>query len=155
MSPDLRDEIQQRKPFGSLEEEAHLNVIRTAAQLSDEFEQLLKPYGISGAQYNVLRILRGAESGELCRNEIRDRMVTRMSDMTRLLDRMENAGLVARTRGSEDRRLVTTRLTPKGRRLLAELDPVVAEAHRARLRHLSREQLRMLAELLSDVRNAP
>lgn len=152
MTTDLREELRQRKPFGSPQHEAYLNVIRTAARLTDAFEQMLKPYGLSGAQYNVLRILRGAEQEGLCRNEIRDRMVTRMSDMTRLLDRMEESGLVARTRGSEDRRLVTTRLTSKGRRLLAELDPLVAEEHERRFEALGKDQLRSLITALTAVR---
>ena len=155
MATDLREELRQRKPFGSLQHEAYLSVIRTAARLADEFEQMLKPYGLSGAQYNVLRILRGAEQDGLCRNEIRDRMVTRMSDMTRLLDRMEDSGLVARTRGSEDRRLVTTRLTELGRELLAELDPVVAEEHERRFQNLREDQLRMLITALAAVRQNP
>ncbi|HEV2643144.1 MAG TPA: hypothetical protein VGT98_10570, partial [Candidatus Elarobacter sp.] len=96
MTTDLREELRQRKPFASVQHEAYLNVIRTAALLTDDFERMLKPFGLSGAQFNVLRILRGAEADGLCRNEIRDRMVTRMSDMTRLLDRMEETGLVAR-----------------------------------------------------------
>lgn len=90
--PNLRDEIKQRKPFRTLHEEAALNVVRTSAMLSDTFERVLKPYGITATQYNVLRILRGSEPDGLCRNEIRDRMLTRMPDVTRLLDRMGGCG---------------------------------------------------------------
>src|SRR5687767_14181355 len=120
----LRDEIKQTKPFSSLEQEAQLSVIRTASVLFDEVEQFLRPYGITATQYNVLRILRGAEPNGLCRNELRDRMLTRMPDMTRLLDRMEDAGLVERARDTKDRRLVTTRITKKATQLLATLDPL-------------------------------
>jgi DNA-binding MarR family transcriptional regulator len=152
MPIDLRTELQQRKPFKSVHEEAHLNVLRTSAMLSDSFELLMKPYGVSQTQYNVLRILRGAEPGGLCRNELRDRLITRMPDVTRLLDRMEEMGLVVRARELEDRRMVRTRLTRAGRKLVDELDPVVEEEHRRLLGHLSRAQLRSLIELTTLAR---
>ena len=98
MPNDLRHELQQAKPFSSLEEEAFLNLARTASELGDSLELLLKTYGISAAQYNVLRILRGAGPAGLCRNEIRDRLVARMPDVTRLLDRLEALTYVRRSR---------------------------------------------------------
>jgi DNA-binding MarR family transcriptional regulator len=128
--------------------------VRTAAVLSDAFEQVFKPAGITGAQYNVLRILRGAEPDGLCRNELRDRMVTRMPDVTRLLDRMEAAGLVTRERDTDDRRLVTTRITARGRRLVDGLDDAVLKEHRRRLGHLEAGQLKALTELLTLVRQS-
>jgi DNA-binding MarR family transcriptional regulator len=152
MAHELLTEIQQKLPFKSLEQEAHLNIVRTASVLEDAFEQILKPAGITNAQYNVLRILRGAEPDGLCRNDVRDRMLTRMPDMTRLLDRMEAAGLVTRTRDAEDRRIVTTRISAKGRRLVDKLDAAVAEEHQQRLGHLNKTELRQLIELLSAVR---
>jgi DNA-binding MarR family transcriptional regulator len=152
MSPDLREELRQRKPFTSLEQEAQLNVVRTASLLVDSFEQMLKPHGITATQYYVLRILRGAEPDGLCRNELRDRMLTRMPDVTRLLDRMEDAKLVARARDSEDRRLVSTRITPKGLRLLEELDDAVTQEHMRRFHHLTKAQLKSLIDLLNAVR---
>src|SRR6185503_11818811 len=105
----LQGELRQKKPFTSLAQEAFLSVVRTATVLHDAFEQMLKPYGLTSAQFNVLRILRGSEPDGLCRNDLRDRLVTRMPDVTRLLDRMEEAGLVARTREDEDRRMVRSR----------------------------------------------
>jgi hypothetical protein len=78
----LRDEIKQNKPFTSLEQEVQLNIVRTGALLMDEAEQILRPYGITATQFNVLRILRGSEPDGLCRNELRDRMLTRMPDTT-------------------------------------------------------------------------
>lgn len=153
MTPALLDEIKQTKPFKSLYEEAVLNIVRTSAVLSDDFEKMIKPYGITGTQYNVLRILRGAGETGLCRNEVRDRLLTRMPDATRLLDRMEKAGLITRVRESEDRRLVTTRLAKKGKQLVDELDPVVARENRNRLGHLSDKQLSSLVTLLTIARN--
>ena len=152
MGTDLREELRQRKPFTGLEQEAQLSVVRTASLLADAFEQMLRPYGITATQYNVLRILRGAEPDGLCRNELRDRMLTRMPDVTRLLDRMEDAKLVSRTRDSEDRRQVYTRITPKGLRLLDEADDAVSAEHMRRFHHLGKAQLRTLIDLLKAVR---
>ena len=148
----LRDELRQRKPFTSLEQEAFLSIGRTEAVLRDAFERMLKPHGISLTQYNVLRILRGAGAGGLCRNEIRDRLISRMPDVTRLLDRMEEAGLVTRVRDAEDRRLVSTRMTPRARQLVNALDALVTAEHGRRLGHLSRAQLRSLVDVLALVR---
>ena len=148
----LRDEIKQTKPFSSLEQEAQLNIVRTGAMMMDEIEQFLKPYGVTATQYNVLRILRGSEPDGLCRNELRDRMLTRMPDVTRLLDRMEEAGLVARTREDEDRRMVRSRITEQGLKLLAEVDEVTQDEHKRRFEKLDEDQMRTLIDLLTLVR---
>ncbi len=152
MSPSLQQDIRQSKPFNSLQTEAYLSVVRTSSVLLDGVEALLKPFGISATQYNVLRILRGAGEGGLCRNELRDRMLTRMPDMTRLLDRMEEAGFVTRSREQEDRRMVLTRITPRGSELLNELDSPMTDLHQSQLSRLSDEQLRALVDLLREVR---
>lgn len=154
MSSGLQGELRQKKPFTSLEQEAQLNIIRTSNVLTGSFEQMLKPHGITGTQYNVLRILRGAPPEGLCRNEVRDRLLNRMPDCTRLLDRMEEAGLVTRDRRDEDRRLVTTRITKKGRHLVDGLDQVVHRQHEKGLGHLSATQLQELIELLTLARGA-
>ncbi len=152
MTPRLKEEIKQGKPFGSLEEEVFLNLQRTADAALRVFEELLKPLGLTPTQYNVLRILRGAGArGLLCR-EIGERMITRDPDVTRLLDRLEGRGLVARTRDLRDRRVILTRITPEGLRLLGELDAPVAELHRRRLAHLPRGRVRKLIELLESAR---
>lgn len=152
MSPTLQEDLRQTRPFSSLQQEAYLSVVRTTSTLTDRVEDLLKPFGISGTQYNVLRILRGAGEGGLCRNELRDRMLTRMPDMTRLLDRMEEAELVTRSREREDRRMVLTQITARGRELLAELDRPMADLHRDQLGRLTDEQLRSLIDILTAVR---
>ena len=115
-------------------------------------EDLVKSQGISATQYNVLRILRGSGAEGLCRNALRDRMLNRMPDMTRLLDRMEEAGLVQRGREGEDRRMVLTRITEKGRRLLSELDAPVLALHKRQMSRLTDAQLRSLSDLLTLVR---
>ena len=152
MSPSLQQDLKQKKPFRSLQQEAYLSVVRTSTALTDGMEDLLKPLGISATQYNVLRILRGSGSEGLCRNALRDRMLTRMPDMTRLLDRMEDAGLVMRAREGEDRRMVLTRITEKGRRLLDELDAPVLALHKRQLSRLTDAQLRSLSDLLTLAR---
>jgi DNA-binding MarR family transcriptional regulator len=153
MSPALQEEIKQTKPFRTLCQEAQLNIVRTANQLSDAFEQMLKPHGITGTQYNVLRILRGAEPGGLCRNEVSQRLLNRMPDATRLLDRMEEADLVTRERSVEDRRLVTTRITKKGRQLVDSLDDAADQQHEQAMGHMTEQQLRTLVKLLTLARN--
>ena len=145
----LREEIGQQRPFQSLEQEAHLNLMRTASVLNDELELLIKPSGITLVQYNVLRILRGSEPEGLCRNELRDRMINRMPDVTRLLDRMEDAGLVTRSRETKDRRQVRTRLTPRALGILSVVDDIILEAHQRHLGHLSEDQLSELIDLLT------
>jgi DNA-binding MarR family transcriptional regulator len=154
MTPSLREELRQNKPFTSLEQEALLSIVRTSAVLMDEFERLLRPYGITATQYNVLRILRGSEPHGLSRNELRDRMLTRMPDVTRLLDRMEEAGLVARVRGEADRRLVTTRITSSALKLLATLDPIVVADQQERFRGASENDMRLLIRLLANLRES-
>lgn len=151
----LRDDLRQNKPFTSLHHEAMLNVLRTSATMTDALDELLKAHGITATQYNVLRILRGAEPAGLCRNELRDRMLTRMPDVTRLLDRMEESGLVARSRDNEDRRLVSTTITKAGRQLVDALDAPVNQLHKRSLGHLTEEQLAGLIELLTLARNSP
>jgi DNA-binding MarR family transcriptional regulator len=148
----LRDEIKQSRPFRSAREEAYLSIIRTAAVLEHGFADPLKEFGITGTQYNVLRILRGAGESGLCRNEVRDRLVSQVPDVTRLLDRMEDAGHVARERDADDRRLVTTRITPAGLQLLADLEKPVAAIHQRQLGHLTDAQLKTLIELLAIAR---
>ena len=118
----LQDELKQNKPWCCLEEEATLNISRTAAVLEHALVQALKPFDITPTQYNVLRILRGAGPDGLCRNEVGERLVRRVPDVTRLLDRMEETGLLARVRDGEDRRYVTARISPQGLALLERLD---------------------------------
>lgn len=154
MSTRLRDEIKQTRPFASLEQEAYLSLGRTWAVLEHALAEALKPHGITPTQYNVLRILRGAGEKGLCRSEVMERMIARVPDATRLLDRMEAAGLIARERSSEDRRFVTTYITEEGMELLAELDEAILELHRRQFAALDEEGLRSLVELLGLARES-
>lgn len=137
-----------------LRQEAFISLARTETALRDGLDRVLGGRGLSLAQYNVLRILRGAGHGGLCRNEIGERLITRMPDVTRLLDRMEAAGLVSRVRSAEDRRLVTTTLTQQGRTLVDDLDAEVARVHQEQLGHMSDADLRTLVDLLNHARSA-
>ncbi len=154
MTSRLQDELKQTRPWASLEEEASLAVARTAAVLDHELAQVFKPHGITSTQYNVLRILRGAGADGLCRNEVGERLVRRVPDVTRLLDRMEQLGLIDRRRGGDDRRFVTTHITGKGLGLLAALDDEVQQFHRQRLGHVGQAGLRTLVDLLEEVRSS-
>jgi DNA-binding MarR family transcriptional regulator len=118
----LATALKQNRPFVSLEHEVYLSILRTASELSYAVDQFFGPFGITPSQYNVLRILRGAGTDGLCRNEISERMVTATPDMSRLLDRMEKAGWVTRKRAEDDRRQVSTYITKSGMDLLARLE---------------------------------
>jgi DNA-binding MarR family transcriptional regulator len=148
----LQEELRQTKPFRSLEHEASLSIERTAAVLRHELAETLKSLGVTPAQYNVLRILRGAGAAGLCRHEIGDRLVAQVPDVTRLLDRMEDGGLVTRERSLEDRRLVRTHITEEGLRLLARADEPLVALHDRQLAQLTEAQLRTLIDLLALAR---
>jgi len=134
---------------GTLREDAALRLRRTAAALQADVDALIQTRGISSAQHSVLRVLRSAGPAGLRRNDIRDRLVARMPDVTRLLDRLERMEFVRRERGIEDRRLVTTYLTPAGEQLLAQLDAPIAELHERQFRQLKDHQVRTLMDLLT------
>jgi len=139
------------RQLGSAEEAAFLDLLRTCDWLTRRLTGVLKPADLSPTQYNVLRILRGSPAGLPC-GEIASRMITRDPDITRLLDRMEKRGLVSRCRETKDRRMVLTRITPEGLKILGELDGPVQEAHRKQLGHLGPERLGKLADLLRAAR---
>jgi DNA-binding MarR family transcriptional regulator len=152
MAKRLRHEIQQQRPFESLEQEALLGVLRTADVLMQRITAVLKPFNLSHSQYNALRILRGAGADGLACQEVAEHMITRDPDITRLLDRLEARGLVTRTRDQKDRRVVIVRITPEGERLLAALDRPIAEVDRQPLQHLGEQRLRALIQLLELAR---
>jgi DNA-binding MarR family transcriptional regulator len=153
--PSALRETARQKSSTSLPQEAYVALARTETALNDGLDKVLGPRELSLPQYNVLRILRGAGKDGLCRNEIAQRIITRMPDVTRLLDRMEAAGLVSRVRSTEDRRLVNTTLTKHGRDLVDDLDTEINQAHKAQLGHLKDAELRTLIDLLNKARSAP
>jgi len=155
---DLFDLAERRGPRSAeMQGAAHrafLAVLRAASELSQPVVELLRTAGLTSAQYNVLRILRGAGEGGLPCGAIADRLITRDPDITRLLDRMERRRLVTRTRQRDDRRVVLTRITAGALELLTTLDQPVWELHQQQLGHLGPARLRQLAALL-DAAVAP
>ena len=148
----LQAELKQKLPFTSREQEAYLALLRTADALQSSVESKLKEFGLTGTQYNALRILRGAGPEGLPCSEIGDRMITHDPDITRLLNRLEQRGLVERTRDRHDRRVIYGKITAAGQRLLREMDRPVEQHGRELLHHISQADLRRLIDLLERVR---
>jgi DNA-binding MarR family transcriptional regulator len=140
-------------PAAPLEECLFLAILKTADALGQEAEQLVRSAGLTGTQYNVLRILRGARPTGLACRGIGDRMISHDPDMTRLLDRLEKRGLISRERQKDDRRVVKTHITPEGQEILKPLDHPMRELHKRQFRHMSVARLKMLSELLEEIRN--
>lgn len=153
MAKKLQAEIKQKAPFTSIEQEVYLNLLKTGDAVSQPVETLLRASGLSGTQYNVLRILRGAGRQGLTCGETAGRMVTHDPDITRLLDRLEKRKLITRSRDAGDRRVVTARITPEGLRLLSRLDKPVTELGRRLFRHMAKRDLRKLSSLLDQIRS--
>lgn len=134
-----------------LEDQLFVTILKTADSLSQEAEQVIRTSGLTATQYNVLRILRGAEpDGLLCRG-IAERMISRDPDMTRLLDRMEKHDWITRERQKDDRRVIKARITPAGMKLLQSLDQPIHDLHKKQFRHMSAARQKLLFELLSEV----
>jgi len=142
-----------RKPGApvSLENQIFVRLLKTADALEQQAEQLLRGAGLTGAQYNVLRILRGAEPAGLPCRGIGERMISHDPDITRLLDRMEKRGLITRERQTKDRRVILTRVTAQGLALLKTLDQPVRELHKSQFRHMAASRLKALGELLEEI----
>jgi DNA-binding MarR family transcriptional regulator len=149
----LQSQIKQSRPFRTPEEQLFVNLLRTARQLLDDFDRLIRGRELTQPQYNILRILRGAGAAGLPSGEIGERMVGRDPDVTRLLDRMEERGLVVRNRSTADRRVVTTQLTAEGLRIVDELDAPLLAMHKRQLGHLSAKEMADLNALLERARD--
>ena len=152
MARGLQAELKQKRPFTSREQEAYLSLLRTADALQAQVEARLKEFGLTGTQYNALRILRGAGSEGLPCSEIGERMIAHDPDITRLLNRLEDRGFVARTRAKHDRRVIYGKMTAAGLKLLRELDGPIEKHGREMLRHVSQTDLQKLIGLLELVR---
>jgi len=134
-----------------LEDQLFVAILRTADLLSQEADQLIKAAGLTAAQYNVLRILRGAEPDGLPCRGIGERMISHDPDLTRLLDRMEKRSLITRQRQKDDRRIIKTRVTPEGLKVLKKLDRPVHDLHQRQFHHMTAASLKQLAALLAEV----
>jgi DNA-binding MarR family transcriptional regulator len=153
MGPGLQAELKQKVPFSSREQEAYLSLLRTTDALQSSVEARLKEFGLTGTQYNALRILRGAGAEGLPCSEVGERMITRDPDITRLLDRLQKRGLVERARCKRDRRVVYGKITAAGLKLLQELDEPLEKHGREMLRHVGQTKLKQLIDLLEKVRD--
>ena len=154
MSGKLQKEIKQTRPMVNAAAEAYLNLVMTERFLTDQVKKQLKTQELSVPQYNVLRILRGAGGEGLVCRDISSRMVHRVPDVTRLIDRLETRGCVERHRETGDRRAVRVTITPSGLALLAPLDEPMANIHLERFSTLSETEQEVLIDLLERLRGA-
>jgi MarR family 2-MHQ and catechol resistance regulon transcriptional repressor len=148
----LKLEIVQEQPFFSAEEEALLNILRTADTLHRAFHRKTRDWGVTSTQYNVLRILRGAQPHGLTCSAIGARMITAEPDITRLLSRLKTLKLVRQQRDRHDRRLVWTQISETGLQLLKEMDPVIQQLPVELLGHLDKAELAEFIRLLERAR---
>jgi DNA-binding MarR family transcriptional regulator len=150
----MEQEKKRRRRPACPEEEIYLSILRTAEALSSGISETLKGSDLTLTQYNVLRILRGAAPDGATCGQISERMVTKDSDITRLLERLDARGLISRARDGQDRRYIKVKITPQGLDLLASLDEPIAQCHMRQIGHLGKERLASLGKLLDVAREA-
>jgi len=148
----VQSEIRQTKPFRSTAQEATIALLRTASIVNRALARVVEPYQLSLAQYNALRIIRGAGTGGIPTLSIRERMIEEGTTITRLLDKLEEATLIRRERTLPDRRQVLCFATDGGRKLLDSLDPLVNAADEEAVASLSQSELERFIDLLDAVR---
>ena len=147
----LQHELRKQRPFDSAEQEASLQILRTADQLQNRLGRFFREYGLTSSQYNVLRILRGAGK-PLPSLEVAEQMIQVVPAITGLIDRLEKQGYVKRRRCDEDRRVVYVEVTPRAVRLLDEMDGPLIDLHKHLLGHMQRKELTDLSRLLESSR---
>lgn len=147
----LRTELGKKQPFDSLEQEATLQLLRTSDRVQWYFARLFREHGLTASQYNILRILRGVGK-PMPILEIASRTITVVPGITGLIDRLEQAGMVARTRCPKDRRVIYVALTEPGHQALANLDRPVLELHQQIVGTLSHDETHALIRLLEKLR---
>ncbi len=150
----LKLEIQQAPPFSSPEEEALLNLLRSSDCLNRAVQQKIRGSGLTATQYNVLRILRGAQPDGLPCAAIGDRMIAAEPDITRLLARLKKLKLIRQHRDRHDRRVVLTTIADSGLELLHAMDPAVRSGPKELLGHMRRVDLAELIRLLELARQS-
>jgi DNA-binding MarR family transcriptional regulator len=148
----LKLEIAQESPFSSVEEEALLNLLRTSDCLQRAFHRKTRGWGLTSTQYNVLRILRGAQPQGLPCSAIGSRMIAAEPDITRLLARLKGLKLIRQRRNSQDRRVLWTQISEAGLELLREMDPAIDRLPGELLGHLKGAELAELIRLLELAR---
>lgn len=153
MATSLRNELKKRGPFASVEQEAMLSIMRTNDLLQNRLARLLREYGLTLTQYNVLRILRG-EGKPLPCLEVAERMIQVAPAITRVVDQLQTMDLINKTQSSEDRRVFMIELKPAAMRLLEELDQPVLDLHVTLMRGVKTSDLKTLIQTLEAVRSA-
>ena len=142
-----------REPrFDSLEQEVFLNLWRTYDRLKSLEDEIFGRAGLSAQQYNTLRLLRSVHPHSMPTLVLGSRLISRAPDMTRLLDRLEQRGLLRRKRRPDNRRVVEVQITEAGLELLREIQESVEDCHRRQLGHLDDRSLKQLARLLKKAR---
>lgn len=153
-SKSLLAEIQQTKPFPSLEEEAWVALLKTADLMRRHSAALLEPHELTEQQYNVLRILRGAGDCGLPTLAIAERLIEHTPGITRLIDRLEAKGFVHRERPERDRRQVYCFISKSGLVLLKQLDPFIQQSAKSAFLLNTKQNLAHLLETLTNIRNS-
>jgi DNA-binding MarR family transcriptional regulator len=141
------------KRFDSPQQEVFLNLWRTYDRLRALEDDLFSRHGLTAQQYNALRLLKAAHPGKVPTLSLATRLVSRAPDITRLLDKLHDRGLVERERPAENRRVVMIGITEAGRALLDQLAPAVQACHASQLGHLDENQMSALVELLRRARD--
>jgi DNA-binding MarR family transcriptional regulator len=150
----VQSEIRQSRPFRSKKQEATIALLRPASVVGRALGRVLEPGGLSLAQYNALRIIRGAGSGGIATLAVRERMIEEGTTITRILDKLEQSGYIRRERALPDRRQVMCEVTADGRRLLDKIDPLVDAADEEAVASLLARDIATLIDLLDTVRAA-
>lgn len=151
MAEALRKRVKQTKSFEGLDQEAMISLMVAASSVRNELEEVCSQCGVFVSQHNILRILAGGPPEGYARQEIINRMIDRGPDVTRLVDQLEEKGLVVRERSDEDRRKVMHRITEKGRALLEEVVEKTAPVHEVFGDELSEEELKELTRLCAKI----
>jgi DNA-binding MarR family transcriptional regulator len=146
----LEEAIKQKR-FESPQIKAMLNIMYTANWLMGEFRDVYKPFGITPQQYNVLRILRGKHPESINPSEIKEVMIDKNPDITRLCDRLLAMGLIGRSIDSDNRRKMNIVITDQGLHLLAQIQPLLTE-RQTQILHRSEINFELLSELLDELR---
>lgn len=146
-------ELIKQERFTSISHETLLNVIVTSNWILSEMSAMMAPFGVTPAQYNVLRILRGSHPATLTCSEIGERLLDRTPDVTRLLNRLERAGLINRERSDIDRRIVEVGITEAGLELLKKMDKDIEELQDSITYHLTAKEQKQLVDLLERMRS--
>ena len=148
----ILEEVIKTKPIKDPHSRAYLNIMYTGTWMVGRINQVLKPFDLTEPQYNVLRILRGQNGDAMPLYEIQDRMIQKMSNVSRLIDKLLDKGLVVRKECRDNRRKVDIMITRKGLDMLDEVDPDLTKLFDAMAKNLKKDDARLLSEMLDELR---